>query len=341
MLSIALIPSYEPDENLLKLLKELKDNNFTCIVVNDGSDTKYNTIFKKAEKYAYVISYGINMGKGYALKKGLSYIKENYDKYIIVTLDSDGQHKVSDAINLVKEAKNNLDTLILGKRIRSNKTPIRSRIGNAITKIVFKLNTNLDIYDTQTGLRAYSYKLIDYMLSINGNRYEYEMNQLLSLKDNNIKYKEIEIETIYINNNKGSHFNTIKDSYKIYKEIIKYSLSSFVSFLFDYLLYIIFILLFNNAIVSNILSRILSSTLNYNINKTYVFKSKNKSLISYFALASIILILNTLFLSLLTYININVYIAKIIVELVLFSLSYIIQKKIIFKKEAIFYKNIL
>ena len=76
---------------------------------------------------------------------------------------------------------NNLDTLVLGKRIRNKDVPLRSKIGNSITRLIFKLITKNDIYDTQTGLRSFSNKLEDYMLNINGDRYEYEMNALLNL----------------------------------------------------------------------------------------------------------------------------------------------------------------
>ena len=162
---------------------------------------------------------------------------------------------------------------------------------------------------------------------------------LLYLKKYNIKYKEIEIETIYIDNNNGSHFNTIKDSYKIYKEIFKFSMSSFISFIIDYLLYSLFIILFNNIIISNIFARVISSITNYNINKKIVFKSNNKSIISYFSLVVFILILNTFLLSILTN-YINAFIAKIIVELLLFVISYICQKEIVFK-EVDFHKKVL
>ena len=51
------------------------------------------------------------------------------------------------------------------------------------------------------------------------------MNVLLKCAKDKIKMKEIVIETIYIDNNSGSHFNGIKDSYIIYRDIIKHSLS--------------------------------------------------------------------------------------------------------------------
>ena len=101
MKRIALIPSYEPDNHLLPLVEELFDNGFSIVVVDDGSGKDYERIFLSLPSYCTVLSYPENHGKGYALKYGLNYIKKNYnEEYTVVTLDSDGQHKVSDAIKI-------------------------------------------------------------------------------------------------------------------------------------------------------------------------------------------------------------------------------------------------
>ena len=219
METIILIPSYEPDDKLIKLLKSI-DKSYHIIVVDDGSGENYSNIYEEAHEYAHVISYEENKGKGYALKKGLKYIKDKYKNYIVVTMDSDGQHRIEDAKKLIEYASNNIDTLVIGKRNISKSTPIRSKIGNYLIRRLYKKTTNIDIYDTQSGLRAFSYKLIDYMLNTKGNRYEYEMNVLLYLKD--IPVKEIDIKTIYFDNNRGSHYNWFKDSKRIYKVIKEY-----------------------------------------------------------------------------------------------------------------------
>ena len=204
---IILIPAYEPDDKLLDLVKNI-NNKYKVIVVDDGSVNK--EIFNDN-----------NMGKGYALKVGFEYIKANYKDFIVVCMDADGQHTIEDAVRLCNYVKDNLDTLAIGRRYWDKTTPITNRTGNAITRHVFKKKTGLSIYDTQSGLRAFSYKLIDYMLSIPGNRYEYEMNVLLNLKKNNISFHEIDIKTIYFEK-KSSHFRNIVDSYKIYRDIYKF-----------------------------------------------------------------------------------------------------------------------
>ena len=330
---IVLIPSYEPDENLTKLIKNLNKNKITSIVVDDGSGKDYKEIFDNLD--TKVISYEKNQGKGHALKEGYKYIKDNYKEYVVVTMDSDGQHRIEDALNLYNYILKNDDTLVLGKRPRGEKTPLRSKVGNAITRFVFHLVSGQDVYDTQTGLRAFSNKLIDYMLKVKGERFEYEMNVLLYAKNNKIPIKELEIETIYIDNNSKSHFNAIKDSFKVYKEIIKFSLSGIISFLIDYILFIVFKVVLNNITIANVIARTISSTINYIINKNIVFKSnKNiaKSLLEYYGLVIFILLINTLLLNLLSII-INPILAKLIVEIVLFIISWLVQKILIFKRK--------
>jgi len=222
MKKIVLIPSYEPDNKLIKLVNDLSIEEIDIVVINDGSNEIFNHIFKCIGDKVHLISYEDNKGKGYALKEGLKYIKDKYkEDYLIITMDSDGQHTIKDAKRLIEYIENNQNVLAIGKRLRDKKIPLRSKIGNGITKFVFFLTTGVKVYDTQSGLRCFTDKLIDYMLNVDGNRFEYEMNVLMMCAKNKIKMKEIVIETIYIDNNSGSHFNKFKDSYLIYKNIFK------------------------------------------------------------------------------------------------------------------------
>ena len=340
MRKVVLIPAYEPDENLKILIQKLSKEDVFTVVVDDGSGDKYKNIFDSIQDNARVISYKSNRGKGYALKTGLNFIKNNFkgENYVVVTMDSDGQHTVEDAMKLYEYIEKNPNKLALGKRIRGKNTPIRSKLGNSITTAVYSMSTKAKIYDTQTGLRAFSNNLIDTMLEIDGDRYEYEMNVLLILPRMGIEIQEIEIQTIYIDKNANSHFNTIKDSVLIYKQIIKFSLSSISSFFIDYILYSILILLTQNILISNISARVVSSAVNYTINKKMVFKNNDslyKSASQYFLLALIILALNTSILYVLVNVlGMNAYVSKILVEVLLFLLSWTVQKKVIFKSKG-------
>ena len=175
------------------------------------------------------------------------------------------------------------------------------------------------------------------MLEIEGERFEYEMNVLLECSRNKIKITELVIETIYIDNNSHSHFNTVKDSILIYKEIFKFLTVSLLSFIIDYLLYGIMIIFTNNLILSNVSARVVSATVNFNLNKRKVFKNTDrdyKQVIKYILLAGFILVFNTIILNI--FVNeflINKYVAKILTEILLITISWLVQKKLIFKKK--------
>ena len=340
---IALIPAYEPGDKLAELAQQLQHAGFELIVVDDGSGEAYTSIFSKAKTYATILTHEINKGKGSALKTGLAHIRESFPKNsVIVTLDADGQHSVEDTIRVCEEASSNQQSLVLGCRSFKDGTPLRSWFGNTVTKFIYRASTGVNVSDTQTGLRAFSAALIPFMMSVAGTRYEYEMNVLLECSRQNIPIKEIQIKTIYFDNNSGSHFSAIKDSYLIYKEILKFAASSFISFLIDYLMFSLLTLLtvgLGTAVsvpLSNVLARVVSATANYTLNKKYVFNCKGnikKTAAEYFSLAAIILVGNTLLLSFLTHgVGINKYAAKILTELAFLTLSWLVQKFIIFRK---------
>lgn len=335
---IALIPAYMPDEKLIEVVHMLYDEGFKVIVVNDGSSAEYDSIFEAAAHYAEILQHKKNQGKGEALKTGLRFIRM-YCKapYVVVNADADGQHKVEDIIRVAETAAVNRSSLVLGSRKLTGKVPFKSRAGNAITRLVYRFASGSSVYDTQTGLRAYSEKLTDRLITIKGSRYEYEMNMLMELPREGYEIKEVWIDTVYINNNAASHFDPVRDSAKIYKEILKFSASSLLSFGVDYGAFCLLSALTGSPTFANILARIVSGTVNFNLNRKVVFKTRSNvvmAAIKYIALAVFILICNTLVLKGLISFGLSVYIAKIITEVVLFIFNYLVQHSLIFRKEG-------
>lgn len=176
---IALIPAYEPDRNFPHFVERLAEAGFCPVIVDDGSGPDFRAVFTGASQNAYVLKHGINRGKGAALKTGLTYIRDSVPFLsTIVTVDADGQHRVEDALKVAEASEENPDALILGGRHFTGKVPLRSQLGNTITRFVYRRVSGVPVYDTQTGLRAFPSDMIGRMLSISGERYEYEMNQL-------------------------------------------------------------------------------------------------------------------------------------------------------------------
>lgn len=339
---LAVIPAYEPDEHLLDLLENLRASDIEALVVDDGSGEKYKELFEKASDCATVLQYETNGGKGHALKYAFQYLADNGVRdRVFVTMDSDGQHTVEDAVKLCNYVSEHPDEIALGSRKMSSKAPLRSRMGNWITRHVFSMASKGRIYDTQSGLRAFTPDRLPFLLEVRGERYEYEMNMLMDCSRQGIPVHEIPIQTIYLSDNKNSHFDSVKDSFRIYKEIIKFSSSSFVSFLLDYALFSILVAVFGAGFsdAATVIARVFSASVNFTLNRYLVFNNKEKapllqSLLKYALLAVCILAVNTLLIHLLTQVlGWNPYFSKILVEITLFIVNWLIQRNLVYYKK--------
>lgn len=219
----ALIPAYQPDKRLIEIAEQLTAKGFQVVVVDDGSGKEYADVFHELLPFADVVTHRTNRGKGAALKTGLAAIEEKGGaEYVVVTLDADGQHSIDDVIRVAETAEKNKEALILGMRGFDTNVPVKSRLGNNITRCVFSFVTGVKVQDTQTGLRAFSNQDVAFMQQIEGERYEYEINVLLECAKRNRKICEIPITTIYLDDNKSSHFHAVRDSFLIYMEILKH-----------------------------------------------------------------------------------------------------------------------
>ena len=177
---IALIPAYEPDERLTWLADQMRRRGFLVLIVDDGSGAEYQPVFHAAKCHASLCVHEQNRGKGAAIKTGLAWVADHAKApYTVVTMDADGQHLPEDAEQVCARAEADPDALILGGRRFEGNVPLRSRLGNAITRWVFRLSSGAKVYDTQTGLRAFSDRLVHTLRQVPGDRYEYEMNVLI------------------------------------------------------------------------------------------------------------------------------------------------------------------
>lgn len=332
-----IVPTYNPNTEITtKFIKELEKKVKDIIIVNDGCKDEFSDYFNTFKNHI-VLTHHVNQGKGRALKTAFNYLLDQHPNFKgAVVADCDGQHSVEDILKVGEEVLNTPNKLILGVRnFNKDNVPKKSMFGNKITRNIFKLFIGLNITDTQTGLRGYSKELIPTFLKTKGERYEYETNMLIDCKEKDILIKEIKIKTIYINDNKTSHFNPVKDSIAIYKLFIKYILSALSSFIIDILLFTILLHFINNIMISTILSRIVSSIYNFYINKKLIFKKSSKnSLYKYFILVIVQMFLSGLLVTKLDGIlNISTTLIKIIVDGIIFVINFIIQREWVFKKK--------
>lgn len=228
---VVLLPSYQPEETLVNLSRGLSLEGFKILIVDDGSGPSYSHIFEACKKYATVIGYEKNQGKGFALKHGFKYCLENFkDYHYVITADGDGQHRILDIVKVYQRAKQ-YDVSVIGVRKFDVKVPIKSKLGNMLSKFNQSLVTSRYMHDNQCGLRAFPYKLLPDLISIFGSRYEYEMNVLSYLQIKELPFQCQRIQTIYENNNQGSHFRPIKDTLRIQSSILLYGLTNILMYI--------------------------------------------------------------------------------------------------------------
>lgn len=359
-----LIPSYQPDGKLPPYVKALREAGFAkIVVVDDGSGEDYSAIFDSltadGDETVHVIRYTPNHGKGYALRTGMRYLLDACPACaFVVTADSDGQHTVQDTLRMGEAMHGDDSGLLLGSRDFSlAHVPPKSRMGNRITTAVFHALYGKKVVDTQTGLRAFSRALLPRFLQTKGDRYEYEMNQLIDCSIDRIPIRALSIETVYENNNEGSHFHPVRDSWRIYKVIFsrffRFIAASMLSFCVDFGLY----LLFNNLLrahapqlegyvsflfihviarigLAALLARIVSSTFNYFVNKRFVFSSPEGfwgTFLRYVCTVLVIVGLSAwLTSSLHDWFGFSDNFIKMPVDIVLFFLSYYVQRRWVF-----------
>lgn len=329
-----LIPAYKPNERFVELVTQLKSENIDVMAVDDGSGPDYTAYFEQAKKLgAFILRHDDNRGKGAALKTGIAKLMQDEQVTGIVTADADGQHTIKDIRHIIDEMKTHPDVMIIGARAFSGDVPLRSRFGNAVTRSVFRFATGLKIHDTQTGLRGLPKKLFGQLVALKGDRYEYEMDMLLNLQRWGVSYLEVPIETVYLEGNQSSHFNPLKDSWKIYGKIVKFGISGILSAIIDYGAFVILDSVFHLGYwISYILARILSSYANYSINRHVVFKSGEKgSVFKYYLLVIAVMIAGSQGGNLLTNLGIPNLVIKLLVDIPLWLINFFIQRKYIFK----------
>lgn len=340
MNKVLLIPAYNPEEKIIAVVKGLPKGVFDqVLIVNDGSNPKYLEIFNQLSmiKNVNILEHETNQGKGAALKTGFSYILKNNKNCLgVVTADADGQHLKKDILAVADCLEPAQHELTIGSRTFDSDVPLRSHFGNKLTRIVMKLVFKIGLKDTQSGLRAIPYSLLPQLLKIFFNRYEFEIEMLLVAKKNGYRFKEIDIDTIYENNNIASSFNPVIDSARIYFVLFRYILASLVTAAVDYIVFFISYAFFPKIFFCTYAARLVALFVNFFILKKFVFHSKQK--IAIIGMKYLLIVGISGFISSVTIeyfhnvLDLNIVISKVSAELLFYVGIFIAQKEFVFKK---------
>ncbi|OXB02758.1 DUF2062 domain-containing protein [Flavobacterium pectinovorum] len=207
-----IVPTYNNQKTLKKVLDSILDFTQNIIIVNDGSTDETSEILKQYSQFTQ-IHHPKNIGKGRALRNGFRKAIEMHFEYAI-TIDSDGQHFASDIPNFIAEIQKEPNSLLIGSRnMTQENVPKKSSFGNKFSNFWFQFETGIKLEDTQSGFRLYPLKLIPKQFYTN--KFEFEIEVIVRSAWKGIVVKNIPIQILYDPAERVSHFRPFKDFTRI------------------------------------------------------------------------------------------------------------------------------
>ena len=279
----SIIPAYNPGQVVTGIVSEVSQNVDLVIVVDDGSDAENKKYLEECAhiRNVQLITFPFNKGKGHALIAGLRGALKHHPDFIF-TIDSDGQHDPKEIPRFKQfiATSEQVHDLVIGTREVSQKTPLRSKIGNIFTAKLFNALFRQTIVDTQSGFRLLSANFAkDVVSGILPGRYETEMRMLIYAVESGRVIGNIKIETLYLDKNRNSKFRPLQDSFRVLVPLSKYTGVAIASFLVDYSVFLLLSYVFGiHYLVSHFIARMCSGTFNFFSNRYLVFKSRGKKL---------------------------------------------------------------
>lgn len=221
----AVIPAYNPQQSIVFYVQQLFTLNIMQIViVNDGSDKKYDAIFAELAtiEHCHVIHHDRNYGKGHTLKTAFTYILAHKKKYQgIITIGAHGQHTLQDVGLVLTMTKVFSEGIVLGVRnFHSPDSTLLTYWGNRATSLFFELLFHRKLVDTQTGLRYIGVKELPWLLEIQGERFDYDTNMLVAALKRKCPIFEVEIGHLRLKKNSIIHYDEITNAGEIIMQML-------------------------------------------------------------------------------------------------------------------------
>ncbi|MCL8535855.1 DUF2062 domain-containing protein [Chryseobacterium gallinarum] len=207
------IPTYNNEKTLKRVIDGVLDYTESIIVVNDGSTDSTPHILSQYPQIT-VISLPENKGKGNGLETGFRKAKESGYDYAI-TIDSDGQHYPDDIPVFVKALiEEKEDVLLIGNRNMSQDgIPKKSSFGNRFSNFWFWFETGIRLEDTQSGYRLYPLRKIPKKFFTP--KFEFEIEIIVRTAWRHVPVKNVPIKVLYDPAERVSHFRPFKDFTRI------------------------------------------------------------------------------------------------------------------------------
>ncbi len=208
-----IIPTYNNEKTLAKVLDKTLEFTPNIIVINDGSTDSTSEILSDYQPIT-ILNQSKNRGKGMALRLGFKEaLKQGFD--YAVTIDSDGQHFPEDIPVFLNEIEKNGEALLIGDRnMEQEGIPGKSSFGNRISSFWYWFETGIRLKDTQSGLRLYPIKRMKNFKYFT-RKFEFEIEVIVKAAWAGIPVKNVPIRVLYDESERVSHFRPFKDFTRI------------------------------------------------------------------------------------------------------------------------------
>ncbi len=340
---VVVIPAFEPPPTLRALTLALLGDSRVAriVVVDDGSSDGVQWIFRElAERpRTTVLHHERNQGKGAALKTAFRHVLEKLPHAsTVVTADADGQHLPDDILSVASTALASPGTLLVGVRDLGMTAPPRSRLGNRITRTLYRCLIGQQLSDTQSGLRAFPSSLLSHLATVDGQTYEYELNVLIWCRQSQIPLVERPIRTIYVDRNRHSHFRPLRDSWRVYSVLFRFSSVSLASAVIDNLAFVAGLAAGVPELGAFLLARLSSSGVNYPLARRFVFPGPgraSRTLGPYLVLLTLNVLVARVLMSTLNDLGgLSTLTSKMVFESVFFLPNFLLQRDVVFRSAA-------
>jgi glycosyltransferase involved in cell wall biosynthesis len=333
-----LIPAFQPGSQLPALVEQLVQRAVSLIVIVDNaSGPDYAGVFESCSAFPQVriLRHPANLGKGASLKTGIRYVLESFpDSGGVVTADADGQHDPDDIVAVAQALARNPECLVIGCRQFDRQVPLRSRVGNRLTRALSRVILGQRVQDSQTGLRGLPVKVLADFLDLPSNGYEFELEMLIAAKHLGLTIVEQRIRTIYEPGNPTSHFDPLRDSLKIYRVLFRFSLLWLLTTALDCLAFYFAYHTAASVLAAQVIGRSAAGLFNYSPARKAAFLSRERHgvLIPRYILVAVASAGASygLIRLLANFFGMDPIRAKIIAESLLFAVNFILMRDFVF-----------
>lgn len=210
-----IIPTYNNATTIRRVIEDVEKYCSSIIVVNDGSTDDTAAILQSIPSPIEVVSYPDNRGKGYALVIGFKKAKALGYTHAI-TIDADGQHFADDIPCFIEGLKHNPEGFIVGCRnLTEENMPRQNTFANRFSNFWFRLQTGINLPDTQSGYRLYTLSSLK-GLNLITSRYESELELLVYAAWAGVDITSVNVKVYYPPaEERVSHFRPIYDFFRI------------------------------------------------------------------------------------------------------------------------------